>query len=236
MRAEELETVMARIRKCMALSESPHPGEAAAALRMAQAIMEKHGIKSEDVEASEVDSGRVCLGGRRSAKFYSWAKILVSTINMAFGSRAIIGTPSNVITFYGLNGSGEISAYAFQILLRKVKAERKALIKKMAWSRMTKDQKTTRADAYATGWVYGAGENIIPRAVKEDEERKIKSKIDAENNDVRDDKHKISKEILAQREFVGFGFKEGKKYQLRRGVETGEEALCLTEGKDRMQE
>lgn len=235
MNAEDREKILAKIRKCMALSASPEPGEAAAALRMAQRIMDEHGIKTSDVEASEVGTSDVRLGKRRSDRFYSWAHVLATVVCDAFGVSvgASRSKGANIVRFYGVNGADQVAAYAFEVLFRKVRKERKNLIKRLYWSELTKDQKTVRADAWATGWVYGAAENVTPKTRKEDEDRKVRAKMEDQSDGKEASKVGVPKELLEERAFLSHGFHEGKKYQLRRGVAGDADKIpALPEGKE----
>lgn len=231
MNAAEREAVLAKVRKCMALSQSSEPGEAAAALRMAQAIMEKNNIKAAEVEASEVDCADIDLGDRRrSARFFSWANALVATVASAFGSTPVVNMQTNHVTFYGLNGAGEVSGYAFEVIYRKVKRQRKLYMKQLS-DLLSRRGKILRADAFATGWVYGAGENVIPRKVQEEEERKMAAKIAQEVGRVETKKHKPSAEVTAHGMAMNQGYEKGKQFQLRQGVGSEAAALAIEERK-----
>lgn len=49
-----MQSVMRRLKKIMALSESNNAGEAAAALHQAQVLMEKYGLSQQDIALSEI--------------------------------------------------------------------------------------------------------------------------------------------------------------------------------------
>ena len=55
----ELDRIIDKVKKCIALSKSDNPHEAAAALRQAQALMRKHGIDEAGIAASEISAADV---------------------------------------------------------------------------------------------------------------------------------------------------------------------------------
>lgn len=45
---------LSKIKKCLALSSSDNPHEAAAAMRQAKALMDKHGVSANHITMSEI--------------------------------------------------------------------------------------------------------------------------------------------------------------------------------------
>ena len=54
----EHEKIIDKIKKCLALSNSDNPHEAAAGLRQAQKLMQMHGLNELDIELSDVQEMR----------------------------------------------------------------------------------------------------------------------------------------------------------------------------------
>src|SRR3546814_513266 len=83
---EQRERIIAKIKKCLALSASPEPAEAAAAMRQAQKLMEKYNIDMATVERPEIFEARVHSKMSVSTP-KRWEVALVAGICRAFGCR-----------------------------------------------------------------------------------------------------------------------------------------------------
>ena len=148
--------IIDKIRKCLALSRSSNPHEAAAAMRQAQALMRLHGINEETLELAAVKEASHAVA---SEQIPTWDGRLASMVADAFGCRLLIsawkvGPRANVSswTFIGVGAAAEVSRYAYEVLVRQCRAQRAAYIAEQprACKRVTK---TARGDAFATGWV-----------------------------------------------------------------------------------
>ena len=51
--------ILCKIKKCLALSASSNPHEAAAALRQAHALMNKHGVSAHEVTMADIGEARL---------------------------------------------------------------------------------------------------------------------------------------------------------------------------------
>ena len=81
------ERIMAKIRKCLALSKSDNEHEAAAALRQAKALMEKHKLEMSDIEQSKTQV-YIDENGKPSSRPPLWLNSLHSVVAAAFGCSA----------------------------------------------------------------------------------------------------------------------------------------------------
>ena len=63
----DTQKVLRRLKKILALTESSEPGEAAAALHQARAIMDKYGLEMADAKESAVEQLYVDLSGTEVA-------------------------------------------------------------------------------------------------------------------------------------------------------------------------
>lgn len=162
------ETAIQKIKKCLALSKSPNPHEAAAALRQAQKLMEAHQLDEGDIDLSCVAEHDTKLtAGIKSA----WLTLLARTCSDAFGCDFIFksGGDGNRATFIGLQGAEQVAGYAFQVLLRQVQRDRTNHIAEQpkACKRVTK---VARGDAFALGWVRAAAVLVSRLAGSETEQ------------------------------------------------------------------
>lgn len=76
---ESREKIIEKIRKLLALSNSPNQAEAESAMRFAQKLMEQYRIESTDIEMGEVDSV-VLSQGQGRVKLTVWQTILLNGI------------------------------------------------------------------------------------------------------------------------------------------------------------
>lgn len=83
----ELDRIIDKVKKCIALSKSDNPHEAAAALRQAQALMRKHGIDEAGIAASEISAADVEHKSGNTARPPAWETMLMMLIGTAFGCK-----------------------------------------------------------------------------------------------------------------------------------------------------
>lgn len=171
----EQERIIDKIKKCLALSQSDNPNEAASALRQAQALMRKHGI--DEATLSEADiiivmADELSASAVRPAQ---WEMGLMHCIGLAFGCSAMIlpapkiggrRTGNAAYRYVGLTSQAELAAYTGTVLLRRVRSARDthvAGLKKEAriegW-RLTAAEAKSAGEAYATGWVSQVAELV----------------------------------------------------------------------------
>ena len=157
MNKEELQSVLKKIKKCLALSKSANEHEAAAALRQAQKLMAMYGLSQADTTLSEVTEAKTkARGSKRPAQ---WESHLAAICANAFGCKLFhsqiirIGTkPAGYWRYIGLGAAPELSAYAFTVLSRQIRRERALLIAQMPHY-ATNAEKTKRGDIYCTHFV-----------------------------------------------------------------------------------
>lgn len=171
--------VIEKIKKCLALSKSANEHEAAQALKQAQALMNKYQINEDVVALSEISEvGVICT---QSSSLPRWQVTLVQTCSAAFGVGSLLGVGlakdldvKRVVKFYGLGAKPALAAYAYEVLLRKVKKEREQYIKHELKRVSSPRQKTARADAFCEGWVWSVSKAVQVFAVGDEEADLIK--------------------------------------------------------------
>src|SRR3546814_17733487 len=88
MNHEELDRVLNKIQKCLALSKSAEPHEAAAAMRQAQKLMDKYNIDNSTVELAEI--GELRLVSRVSVSSVKpWEHEFMNTLAKDVGLRVL---------------------------------------------------------------------------------------------------------------------------------------------------
>lgn len=170
------DSILRKIKRCLALARSSNPNEAATALRQAQALMAKHGVTREDVVASDVAShlSRAEAGKVPPAHI----AMLANMVAGAFGVE-IIYSPmfdgerwSGRVEFYGVASAPEIAGYAFEVLGRQLKRDRNAYLASLN-KRLKRASKVRRGDLYAQGWVRAVSRQVVPHEATEQEAQAI---------------------------------------------------------------
>ncbi|MBR8084711.1 DUF2786 domain-containing protein [Burkholderia vietnamiensis] len=152
-------TAIEKIRKCLALSKSSEPHEAAAALRQAQKLMEQFGIDHPELLAAGASEEWSKSGAARRPVRYEVA--LASVVAGAYGcellfTRQINSTCTDIVggyTFVGVAPASEVAKYTFDVFARQLRVARRDYIQTKL-RRCGPKNKTARADEFCEGWVY----------------------------------------------------------------------------------
>lgn len=229
----ERDKIMDKIKKCLKLSASSNEHEAAAALRQAQALMEKHDIDHADMLAYE--AGEKSVKANSNRKPTNWEAALGNQVADTFGCRLIF-TPISFFTtagtwkFIGVDSAQEIAGYTFEVLLRQCKRARAAHIDTVL-RRCKTATKTRRADLFCEGWVFSVagkitafvGDERQKAAIDAFVEKKYPALCDGKVRDRNGDRK------LSDREYDDFakGSASGKNAELNRGVDGAAAPLAL---------
>lgn len=148
------DSIIAKIKKCLALGKSSNEHEAAAAMRQAQKMMAEHGITDLDIQAAGAEEHRAKAGAKSHPAI--WESVLAANIGDAFGCRVVFSgggwTRNGEWCFVGCGAAPEVAHYAFVVLHRQAKRARDYHIKS-ALKRCKPATKTRRADLFSEGWV-----------------------------------------------------------------------------------
>lgn len=210
----EKERILTKIQKCLNLSKSSNPNEAAQALKQAQALMRKHNIDAGVVnDCSEIAASEK-LQATKTKNMPEWVAILLSSIQQTFCVTAIISRQagghweriqySTQVQFYGDKSDVAIAEYAFNFLLRLLKRHRTNYYNKLSGlhkpSKLTvmADLRPYKGDAYV------------------EQEKKVASYIKEVHGKLDFDEHKKSKfeDVSSMRA----GYADGKEVEINRGV------------------
>lgn len=146
--------ILEKIQKCLNLSQSSNPGEAANALRMAKAMMKKYGVSVAQVGLSEVKESK--LEYHKNHVNRCWENAVIGLIQGVFSVRIVIRSyrkyyPAELV-FYGINSQAEVAAYMYEVLMRQLMRDRREFVKTLP-RRMTRTHKIEQADIYCEAWV-----------------------------------------------------------------------------------
>lgn len=227
----EKERILAKIQKCLNLSKSSNPNEAAQALKQAHALMRKHNIDAGVVnDCSEIAASEK-LQATRTEKMPEWVAILIDSVQDTFCVKALIhrqvGYWDRVqyrtqVQFYGNKNDVAIAEYAFNFLLRLLKKHRADYYANLKSKTSYKPSKlTVMADNYAKGWVMGVHSEMADlRPYKGDayveQEKKAANYIKEVHGKLDFSEHKKSKfeDVSSMRA----GYADGKEVEINRGV------------------
>ncbi len=187
----ENERTLRKIKKCLALSKSSNEHEAAQALKMAMAMMEKHGFSQIDIALSDIKEVRGQAVQRRVTE---WQWRLSSLCTKAFGcsrmSRYFSETGRRHMVFIGPADRAQLAVYAFEVLLRQLKSARRQFLKDWVPATTSVKEKTFRADEFSKGWIYAISEKVHTFAKPAAEEGLIQTYMDKKMPDLKSVKGK----------------------------------------------
>jgi hypothetical protein len=218
--------ILDKIKKCLRLAMSSNANEAATALRQAKKLMELHGISADEVAASDVESHSTKSGAGNTPPNH--IAMLVDLVSTAFGVQAVYSkrlNPNNfafinVVEFFGIGSSAEISSYAYEVLLRQLKRDRTAFLKTIRKS-LKQSTKVRRADMYCQGWVLAVSEKITPHQRTEKELNavaKYKEKRFSNNLVKKDPIDRTKKAKSHDHSSFSDGLRDGEKVDFNQGV------------------
>lgn len=116
------EKILNKIKKCLALSKSANPQEAAIALKQAQALMQEYNVTQTDVMFSDVQ--KQASNSQATEKRPQWDHYLMWVVAQAFGCKTLIGFTSknfvlhSVVNFIGViahDGAREALSQLFKL-------------------------------------------------------------------------------------------------------------------------
>lgn len=153
------ESILRRIKKCLALSKSANANEAATALRHAQALMRQHDLSMSDVDGIEVSDATVkTTEGFGRCMFLAELSALLRD---AFGVVAVMNrNPGSAnranIQYIGPKGRAEFAVYAHQVVTRAVEAAWKEHLVHFPWHKSVGGKR----NAFRLGWLVSVRSQI----------------------------------------------------------------------------
>lgn len=170
--------ILDKIQKCMNLSKSDNAAEAAAALRQAQKLMQKHNLDTNDLELNTVSQAKArCATKARNPA--PWVLYLRQTVANAFGvdylsqSQRLGRAYYNHPIFLGVGDKPSVAQYCYEVLYRQVNRDRVAFKKEMG-TRLSNVIKTKRSDIFCMHWVHAVKEKVEAVAMTEKDEALVK--------------------------------------------------------------
>jgi hypothetical protein len=154
-----VDKIRGKIKKLLALSKSPNPHEAAAALEMAQRLMAEYKVDRSEINSLVITEEAAPAERRRMPPVYE--ALLIRKIAAAFGCERFYHIKEGrcAWNFIGLNHRAQVAAFIAQVLLRKLKSARQDYTKTLYRVR-SRYRKTQRADDFCIAWVSTVTEKL----------------------------------------------------------------------------
>ena len=146
------EKIIDKICKCLRLSESGNPNEAAAALRQAHRLMRKHRIGEDQILAAGVAEAVIDSGNRYNPPF--WAVALSNLVCEAFDCRVLVSRRygrAPEFRFIGLEQAPQIAGYCFSVLYRQLEQAREAFIAELGIEERAERER--RGEVFVQAWL-----------------------------------------------------------------------------------
>jgi hypothetical protein len=174
---KDIDRIRAKIKKLFALSKSPNANEAAAALEMAQKLMEEYGLIKSDIPTLEVNEGESPRAGGNTPPQYEIN--LAVSIAEAFGCHVLMSRKlgkdlvyRNTYQFIGVEYRPEVASYIATVLFRKLRRARADYIKSLCRVR-SRITKIKRGDVFSRGWVSTVTAKLNACSVPEEEKMAV---------------------------------------------------------------
>ena len=153
--------IIDKIYKCLRLSESGNPNEAALALRQATSMMKKYGISDAQVMAAEVTESATPAGTRFNPPF--WALALANLVAEAFQCRNLISRQYGrcpEFRFIGLGFKAEVATYSYSVLHRYLLRAIDEFALSAENSAKDESEKQRRTEVFAQAWLFRVGRTV----------------------------------------------------------------------------
>jgi Protein of unknown function (DUF2786) len=235
--------VMSKIKKCLALASSDNPHEAAAAMRQANALMEKHGVSTSLITASEIGESETKSVTMSRKKPAHWEAALASMIGRAFGCQMLLqrytakwGRPLNegIYIYVGMKAQAEIASYTASVLIRKCKKARAEFIKVELGGLATsgikgaKGKATRMGDAFAEGYVQRLHKLVMDFANPEGIDEAIEAHVNERYSNANDASTRKIKNVGEQENAAAYyGMKAAEGESLHRPMNKNSDALMI---------
>lgn len=162
-------TALRRIEKCLKLSKSSEPHEAARALAQAQKLMEQFNVDHPELLAIGVTEGVAKSRATKNPPAYEMrlARAVADSFgcNMLFSPGWALCGIDGAYKFIGVGAAAEVAGYTFTVLARKLVAARAEYTK----TKLTryKKNKVAAADQFCDGWVLAVA-RAVPAMLGDD--------------------------------------------------------------------
>ena len=175
--------ILDKIKKCLALSQSSEPAEAAAALRQAQKLMEIHSITQADL--GRADLGEADVRSKVSvSRIKDWKLRLLNVVAKAFGCKLLWTKSSSYsvdvygrYVLIGLKAQVQLAQYTADVLQRKLIKARGNFTNSLP-SYLGRGEKTVQADGFCLGWVVAISKTVHEFTLNDETKQLIDGRVE----------------------------------------------------------
>ncbi|MDR0387242.1 MAG: DUF2786 domain-containing protein [Treponema sp.] len=154
----DIDKIKDRIKKLFALSKSPNANEAAAALEMAQRLMDEYRLIKNEIPTLDVNEDEMPRASGFTPPQYEIN--LAVSIAEAFGCKVLMSRTldkqkliyRNTYKYIGIDYRPEVASYIATVLFRKLHRARTDYLKSLYRVR-SRGTKIKRGDEFSKGWV-----------------------------------------------------------------------------------
>ena len=209
-----------KIRKCLALSASPEPHEAAAALRQAQKLAAAHGVTDAELGLASYASEKVDCPLQAGKKLPETLATLTSLMQRAFGVKVTVhreirvSDPSWCVTYYGKSDRVALAAYSHRVVWRAMNAAWTAHLKTRP---NLKGQQGTRS-GFLAGWLWGVDRTVTDLGMSEEEKNELQAYLEQEVPSVKDGKTAETSKVKHRSDTLRAGLVAAKDFSLHRPI------------------
>lgn len=175
--------VLDKIQKCLALGKSPNEHEAAAAMRQAQKLMERHGVTEQEIGFIGFASETVQTAIQSGKKVPLTLQAITGLVLRAFGvkgvySRVLLKKDYNfAVKYYGPEHRVMLAAYAHEVMSRSVEGAWQQYLKANPHA---KGKHGARAGFYL-GWVHAVSAKVTDFGMEDSERVATEALINKDN-------------------------------------------------------
>jgi hypothetical protein len=177
--------IIDKICKCLRLSESGNPHEAAMALRQANRLMQKYRVSEELVRKAIVEESVVDIGQTYTPPF--WVLALANLVADTFECRVFVARHYGrrpEYRFLGLDLTPELATYTFEVLLRQLAQAREEFIAGLDLADATESER--RGDVFAQAWLFRVARTVDNFASSSEVLATVDAHIQAEHGETVD--------------------------------------------------
>ena len=177
--------IIDKICKCLRLSESGNPHEAAMALRQANRLMQKYRINEELLRKAVVEESVVDIGQTYTPPF--WVLASANLVADTFDCRVFVARHYGrrpEYRFLGLDLTPELATYTFEVLLRQLSQAREDFIAGLGLADATESGR--RGDVFAQAWLFRVARTVVNFASNSEVLATVDAHIQAEHGETVD--------------------------------------------------
>lgn len=207
--------ILEKIKKCLRLAKSDNPHEAAAAMRQARALMDKHNVHLS-AESLELEQKETETKYKRAPW---WFKAIASIVAMAFGCTVLRSEKS--LTFIGADGYPDLALYCLDIVVRQAGSAKESFMRSDEYLFIRDSRKRKAANDYMVGWVHGVANGVreFAQPLTEDEHSKhIEYHQKLSNGSVKVSTSKSRGPQVRNSEALNAGYRDGQKIKINQGI------------------